>query len=51
VIAPEEDEGARIRRALERCGFVKAKAARLLGMTERQLRYRVRKYGVPLERL
>jgi Nif-specific regulatory protein len=47
----EEDEGARIRRALERCGFVKAKAARLLGMTERQLRYRVRKYGVPLERL
>jgi Nif-specific regulatory protein len=48
---PKEDEGARIRRALERCGFVKAKAARLLGMTERQLRYRVRKYGVPLERL
>ncbi len=51
AIAPEEDEGVRIRRALERCGFVKAKAARLLGMTERQLRYRVQKYGVPLERL
>jgi len=51
AVPPEEDEGSRIRRALERCGFVKAKAARLLGMTERQLRYRVRKYGVPLERL
>ncbi len=49
--APGDDEVERIRQALERCGFVKAKAARLLGMTERQLRYRVRKYGLPVERL
>jgi Nif-specific regulatory protein len=30
---------------------VKAKAARLLGMTVRQLDYRVRKYAIPVERL
>jgi len=44
------DERERVRAALERTGFVKAKAARLLGMTVRQLGYRVRKYGIPLER-
>jgi Nif-specific regulatory protein len=37
--------------ALERCGWVQAKAARLLGMTVRQLAYRVRKFGITLERL
>jgi Nif-specific regulatory protein len=36
--------------ALERSGWVQAKAARLLGMTVRQLGYRVRKYGITLER-
>jgi len=50
--APEVvlDEAARVRAALERSGFVQAKAARLLGMTVRQLAYRVRKYGIALER-
>jgi len=48
--APDGDEATRVRRALERCGYVQAKAARLLGMTERQLRYRVRKYEIPVER-
>ncbi|WP_242372292.1 helix-turn-helix domain-containing protein [Anaeromyxobacter sp. SG26] len=39
-----------MRLALERAGFVKAKAARLLGMTVRQLDWRVRKYGIAVER-
>jgi Nif-specific regulatory protein len=37
--------------SLERCGWVQAKAARLLGMTVRQLAYRVRKYGITLQKL
>jgi len=45
-----EDEPARVRAALERTGYVQAKAARLLGMTVRQLAYRVRKYGIALQR-
>ena len=44
------DERARVVAALERSGWVQAKAARLLGMTVRQLGYRVRKYGIALER-
>ncbi|MFL5273051.1 MAG: nif-specific transcriptional activator NifA [Anaeromyxobacteraceae bacterium] len=48
--SPPGSEAARIRAALERCGFVKAKAARVLGMTVRQLGYRVRKYGIEVER-
>jgi len=44
-------EPARVRDALLRAGYVKAKAARLLGMTVRQLDYRVRKYAIPVERL
>jgi Nif-specific regulatory protein len=44
------DERARVVAALERTGWVQAKAARLLGMTVRQLGYRVRKYGIALER-
>jgi Nif-specific regulatory protein len=46
-----DPETARLRDALVRAGYVKAKAARLLGMTVRQLDYRVRKYGIPVERL
>jgi Nif-specific regulatory protein len=48
--AAETDEAGRVRAALERCGFVQAKAARQLGMTVRQLGYRVRKYGIELHR-
>jgi len=47
----EPSEKERVIAALERCGWVQAKAARLLGMTVRQLAYRVRKFGIPLERL
>jgi Nif-specific regulatory protein len=37
--------------ALERSGWVKAKAARLLGLTPRQVGYALQKYSVPLKRL
>jgi Nif-specific regulatory protein len=47
---PAEDERSRVQAALERSGWVQAKAARLLGLTVRQLGYRVRKYGIALER-
>jgi len=36
--------------ALKRAGHVQARAARLLGMTVRQLRYRIAKHGIPVER-
>jgi len=48
--APPEDEHGRVVNALEKTGWVQAKAARLLGMTPRQLAYRVRKYGIELQR-
>ena len=43
-------EPERIREALVQAGYVQAKAARLLGMSTRQLGYRVRKYGIELRR-
>jgi Nif-specific regulatory protein len=49
--AAVEDERSRVLAALERCGWVQAKAARLLGLSVRQLGYRVRKYRITLERL
>jgi Nif-specific regulatory protein len=48
--APAATERERVAEALARAGFVQARAARLLGMTERQLRYRVRKFGIAVER-
>lgn len=33
-----------LRKALDRCGWVQAKAARLLGITPRQVAYKIRKY-------
>ncbi len=48
--AGADDERERVRSALERCGYVKAKAARLLGLSVRQLAYRVRKYDIAIER-
>ncbi|MGF6969272.1 Nif-specific regulatory protein [Paraburkholderia sp. WC7.3g] len=37
--------------AMERSGWVQAKAARLLGLTPRQIGYALRKYGVEIKRL
>ncbi|ADC89058.1 transcriptional regulator, NifA subfamily, Fis Family [Thermocrinis albus DSM 14484] len=37
--------------ALEKCGYVQAKAARYLGMTVRQLNYRIKKYGIKIKKI
>lgn len=42
----EEIEKDKIRDALKRCGFVQAKAARQLGITSRQIGYKIKKYGI-----
>jgi Nif-specific regulatory protein len=36
--------------ALERCGWVQAKAARLLGITPRQIGYAILKHGIEVKR-
>ncbi len=42
----EEFEREEIIRALRQCGWVKAKAARVLGITERMIGYKIQKYGI-----
>jgi Nif-specific regulatory protein len=37
--------------AMEQCGWVQAKAARLLNITPRQIGYALQKYNIPLKRL
>jgi Nif-specific regulatory protein len=37
--------------AMQRCGWVQAKAARLLGLTPRQIGYAIRKYGIEIPKL
>jgi len=44
----EEIERERILKALQRCGGVQARAARLLGITARQLGYKIRKYNIDM---
>ena len=36
--------------AMERCGWVQAKAARILGLTPRQIGYAIRKHGIPIQK-
>ena len=42
----EELEKEKIFDALKRAGYVQAKAARQLGITSRQIGYKIRKYGI-----
>jgi Nif-specific regulatory protein len=49
-LASTSTERERVLEALARAGHVQARAARLLGMTVRQLRYRIVKYGISVER-
>lgn len=42
----KEIEKERILIALKECGYIRARAARLLGITQRQLGYKVKKYGL-----
>jgi|Deesub1362A_J573_1020465.scaffolds.fasta_scaffold00087_35 Nif-specific regulatory protein len=45
----KELEEAEILDALRKTGWVKAKAARMLGITERMIGYKVKKYGLDKE--
>ncbi len=45
----EDIEKSRIMDALKKTGGVKAKAARLLGITQRQLGYKIQKYRISIE--
>jgi len=49
----DEPQGERERLvwAMEKCGWVQAKAARLLQLTPRQMGYALKKYGIELKRL
>ncbi len=42
-------ERQEIARALEECNWVMARAARMLGITERMIGYKVKKYGIRKE--
>ncbi|EDP73096.1 helix-turn-helix domain-containing protein [Hydrogenivirga sp. 128-5-R1-1] len=46
----QEIEKQAIERALQQSGYVIKKAAKLLGMTPRQVRYRMEKYNIPVKR-
>ncbi len=48
---PPVSERARLVWAMEQCGWVQAKAARLLNLSPRQIGYALKKYNVPLKRL
>ena len=45
----EELEKRRIEEALKKCGYVQARAARLLGITQRQIGYKIKKFGIQVE--
>jgi Nif-specific regulatory protein len=45
----EELERKRIEQALQKAGNVQAKAARLLGITQRQIGYKIKKFGIQLD--
>ena len=48
---PELPQRQRLIRAMEKAGWVQAKAARLLDLTPRQLGYALRKYNIEIKRL
>jgi Nif-specific regulatory protein len=42
----EELERAEIIKALKECNWIMARAAKMLGITERMIGYKIRKYGI-----
>ena len=44
-------ERDRLVQAMERCGWVQAKAARLLGLTPRQIGYALKRHGIEVEKI
>jgi len=49
--APPDTERERLLWAMEQCGWVQAKAARLLKLTPRQIGYALKKYNIEVKRL
>ncbi|TCP22838.1 Nif-specific regulatory protein [Rhodovulum adriaticum] len=47
---PPQDDRARLLDAMERAGWVQAKAARLLGLTPRQIGYALKKHGIEVRK-
>jgi Nif-specific regulatory protein len=41
----------RLLQAMEKTGWVQAKAARILGLTPRQIGYALKKYNIPIKRI
>jgi Nif-specific regulatory protein len=48
---PDLDERERVLAALEHAGWVQAKAARLLGMTPRQVAYRIQQFNIRMRKI
>jgi Nif-specific regulatory protein len=48
---PDLDERERVIAALEQAGWVQAKAARLLGMTPRQIGYRIQTLNIKVRQI
>ena len=46
----ESNERTRLIEAMDTAGWVQAKAARLLGLSARQIGYALRKHGVPVKK-
>jgi Nif-specific regulatory protein len=51
IVGEALSERDRLIGAMEKCGWVQAKAARLLDMTPRQIGYALKKYNIPVKRL
>ena len=50
-VEPPQSERSRLVWAMEQCGWVQAKAARLLNLTPRQIGYALKKYNVSIKHL
>lgn len=51
LISGDLNDRERVVQALEKAGWVQAKAARMLGMTVRQMNYRIKKYGIDIKKI
>ena len=49
-VGPPQNERERLIWAMEKCGWVQAKAARVLGLTARQMGYALQKHQIPIKR-
>jgi transcriptional regulator with GAF, ATPase, and Fis domain len=45
----EDIEREAILKALEECEWIQARAARILGITERMIGYKIKKYGIKIK--